>query len=264
MAPRAWLVVWFLGLGCHSAVALQLDDDTGPAARLWDEGQKAMRQGRPDRAIGFYERSLALDPSATRNHLSLAAAHLETGGDEAACRHLGLYLRHHPEHTLMRSHYAELLLRLHRTREARRQYDLFCADAQEQPGEFARHLVHCHTRLMEIAKLEEDEYLTHLHRGLGLYWLARERVSAGEPGGELPAEGLLSKAASELQAAWQRRPGEARPCWYLYAAWSALAQRQTALRWLRRAQLAAPFGDLTPAEERALILAWSADDFPAR
>src|SRR5262245_7397511 len=174
-APRCWLVVWFLGLGCHSALAWQIDNDLSPAARLWDEGQKAMREGQPARAIGFYEKSLAADPARTRNHLSLAAAHMEAGDEQAACRHLGAYVAAHPEHTLMRSHYAELLPRLHRARAARRHFERCCADALEQPGEFSRHLVHTHTRLMEIARSDEDEYAEHLHRGLGMYWLARER-----------------------------------------------------------------------------------------
>jgi hypothetical protein len=251
--PRCWLVFWFLGLGCHSALAWQTDHDTA-AAKLWDEGQKAMRDGQPARAIGFYEKSLAADPGRTRNHLSLAAAHMEAGDEQAACRHLGVYVGAHPEHTLMRSHYAELLLRLHREREARRQFERFCADAQEKPGEFSRHLIHTHTRLMEIARSGEDEYGQRLHRGLGLYWLSRERTAL-DPGEEqLPAEGLLYKAAAELQAAWRLRR-EARPSWYLYSVWSALGQRQAAQTWLRRAREAAPFSDLSAAEQRGLVLA---------
>jgi tetratricopeptide (TPR) repeat protein len=254
-APRLWLVVWFVGLGGHTALAWQNDADMSHAARLWDEGQKAMRAGQPARAIGFYEKSLAADPARTRNHLSLAAAHMEAGDEQAACRHLDAYVQAHPEHTLMRSHYAELLLRLHRAREARRQFERFCADALEKPGEFSRHLVHTHTRLMEIARAEEDEYGQRLHRGLGLYWLARSRAAVEAGPEELPAEGLLHKATAELHAAWRMRPGEARPSWYLYAVWSTLGQRQAALAWLRRAREAAPFSDLSAAEQRALVLA---------
>jgi tetratricopeptide (TPR) repeat protein len=263
---RGWLVLWFACLGCQSLVALALEADApSPGLPLWEQGQQAMREGQPERAIGFYEKSLAADPNFTHNHMSLAAAYLEAGDDEAACRHLEKYVASHPEHVLIRSHYAELLLRLHRCGEARRQFERFAADAQEQGGALARHLVHCHTRLMELAEQEDDLYGVYLHRGIGLYRLACERVGAGEPEGELPVEGLLCKAANELARAREERPREARPCWYLYAVWARLAQKQAALTWLRRAAEAAPFSDLTPAEQRGLVLACRReDDRPAR
>jgi tetratricopeptide (TPR) repeat protein len=251
---RGWLL-WFLGLGCYALVAPDADGDPPTARGLWQQGQEAMRQGQPKRAIGFYEQSLAADPAFTRCHMSLAAAHLEVGHDEVACVHLGKYLAAHPEHVLVRAHYAELLLRLHRCREARREFERFSADAQDAGEQFTRHLVHAHTRLMEIAEGEEDEYGIRLNRGLGLYWLARERTTLKDADGELPAEGLLCRAARELDRAHRERPGAARPCWYLYAVWSQLAQKQLALRWLRRAAAAAPFTDLTPAEIRSLNLA---------
>jgi tetratricopeptide (TPR) repeat protein len=263
---RGWLVVWFACLGCHSLVALELDGDgASPGQQLWEQGQQAMREGQPERAIGFYEQSLAADPTFTHNHMSLAAAYLEAGDDEAACRHLGKYVATHPEHVLIRLHYAELLLRLHRCREARHEFERFVADAQEQGEALARHLVHCHTRLMELAEEDDDTYGMHLHRGIGLYRLACERVGAGDPEGELPVEGLLCKAASALARAREERPREARPCWYLYAVWARLAQKQAALTWLRRAAEAAPFTDLTPAEQRGLVLACRReDDRPGR
>jgi tetratricopeptide (TPR) repeat protein len=253
-ARRGWLL-WFFGLGCYAFLTPDADGDPPAARGLWQQGQDAMRQGQAQRAIGFYEQSLAADPAFTRCHMSLAAAYLESGRDEAACVHLGKYLAAHPEHVLMHAHHAELLLRLHRGREARRAFERFTADAQDAGAQFTRHLVHAHTRLMEIAEGEEDEYGIRLHRGLGLYWLARERTTLKDADGELPAEGLLFRAARELDRAHRERPGAARPCWYLYAVWSQLAQKQLALRWLRRAAAAAPFTDLTPAEIRSLDLA---------
>ena len=72
------------------------------------------------------------------------------------------------------------------------------------------------------------------------------------------AEGLLCKAAAELTLANLERPDEARPCWYLYLAWSQLGQRQLALCRLLQADSAAPFTYLTPAEQRNLRLACQA------
>src|SRR5208337_4842084 len=118
------------------------------------------------------------------------------------------------------------------------------------------HLIHCHARLMEIAESIEDDYDEHLHRGIGLLLLAQQRAILPEPEGELPAEGLLCKAAGELTLARTDRPAEARPNWYLHEVWSRLAQRQPALRCLRAAVDAAPFSYLTGAEKRNLHVAW--------
>jgi tetratricopeptide (TPR) repeat protein len=252
---RGWLLLWFFGLGCHSFVGFEFDPDSEAAALLWQQGQEALGHGQPKRAIGFYEKSLAADPSFSRSHMSLAAAYLESGDDRAACGHLGRYLDANPEHAIIRAHYAELLLRLHRCREARREFERFTADAQDGGEALVRHLVHAHTRLMELAEDEDDEYATRLHRGLGLYWLAFERTAVKDADGRLAPQGLLFRAAAELARARCRRPEEARPCWYLYAVWSRLGQKQLALGWLRVAADLAPFSDLAPAERRSLELA---------
>lgn len=227
-----------------------------PSARqLWEKGQLALRQGRPDEAIACYRQSLAADPRLLRVHLSLAAACLEKGDKDAAGAHLGQYLQAHPEHLLVRAQYAELLHRLRRPAEARQQFQRFVADAQDHGEPAHRYLIHSHTRLMEIAEEEASDYDLYLNRGIGLLLLARQRLELPEPDGELSAEGLLCKAAEELTLACQERPGEARPCWYLYEVWSALGQRQPALRRLRQAESAAPFSYLTPAEQGRLTLA---------
>ncbi len=252
---RLWLLPWMLCLGCHSLVGLELDADPQEAERLWDQGQEAMKQGRADRAIGFYEKSLAADPALTRNHLSLAAALLEQGDDARACEQLARYVAAHPDHLSVRAHYAELLLRLERLKDARAQYECYLTAVQEQAEPGLTELVQAHSRLMDIAEAAGDEYGRHLHRGIGLYWLALQRATRADPHGELSVEALLCKAAGELALARRQRPEEARPCWYLHSVWSRLGQRQPALRWLRTAQAAAPFAYLTPAEQRLLQLA---------
>jgi tetratricopeptide (TPR) repeat protein len=193
--------------------------------------QDARRQGEADRLVRCYEQSLAS----------------------------------FPEHHVVRANYAELLLRLHRTAEARAQFERFVADVQDDP-QLAKHLVHCHSRLMEIAQEEGDDYAEHLHRGIGLYLLARERAELPDDvtEDELTVEAVLCKAAGELTVARMARRDEARPCWYLYAVWSSLGQRQPALRHLRLADALAPFSDLTPAEKRDLALACLGRDADAR
>ncbi len=227
-----------------------------PAAlQMWQRGQKAMLEGHAEQAIPCYQESLRLDPKLACNHLSLAAALLSQGHDEEAAPHLALYLKTQPDHLVVRAHYAELLLRLSRREEARSQFDRFVADVQPHEALAREHLVHCHSRLMEIAQHEEDSYGEHLHRGIGLYLLSRRRAELDEAAGGLSAEALLCKAAAELTLARMERPEEARPWWYLHEVWTALAQQQPASRCLRSAAAAAPLSYLTPVERQRLQLA---------
>jgi hypothetical protein len=150
---------------------------------------------------------------------------------------------------------AELMLRLNRLPEAQRHFERFIADAQDADGPAHKHLVHCHTRLMEIAQDREDAYAEHLHRGIGLLLLAKQQALLPETRDPVLHQQLLCKAAGELRLASKARPDEARPCWYLFEVWSALDQPRPAEKSLREARLAADLSYLTPAENRALALA---------
>jgi len=246
---RGWVCVWLVCVGAGPA------EPGSPAQRVWEQGQQALAAGRVDEAIACYRRSLTLDPGLARNHLSLAAAYLGQGQDGEAAPHLARYVAAQPDHLVARAHYAELLLRLNRPRAARAQFERFAADVQEREDLAGQHLVHCHSRLMEIAEGSGDDYGEHLHRGIGLYLLACRRAALPDPEGELGVEGLLCKAAAELTLARLRQPDEARPCWYLYLVWSRLAQQHPARRWLHAACERAPFTVLTPCELRGLQLA---------
>jgi tetratricopeptide (TPR) repeat protein len=230
-------------------------EPAGQARQLWEQGQEALRLGRPDEAVRCFQTSLQADPTLFRNHLSLAAAYLDRGDLERACPHLALYLQACPQHAIVRAHYAELLLRLKHVEEARAEFRRFAADAQEQGDHYERQLIHCHSRLMELAEAAEDEYDEHLHRGIGLYLLAREQAARPDADARHTPESLLCKAAAELTLARAERPDEAQPCWYLYEVWTRLAQGQAALRCLHDADLAAPFSYLTSEEQARLALA---------
>jgi hypothetical protein len=213
-----------------------------------------MRAGLHDEAIGCYKQCLAIDPGYRRSHLSIAAAYLEKGDEVRACVHLGAYVDAYPENLSTRARYAELLARLHHLKDARAQFEMYVADVQDLPVSSGQSLVPCHTRLMEIAEACKDAYAEHLHRGVALYLLARQRVQLDQRIEAMHAEGLLCKAAAELTLASLERPDEARPCWYLYLTWSQLGQQQLAICRLLQADSAAPFTYLTPAEQRSLRL----------
>jgi Tfp pilus assembly protein PilF len=252
-ARLVWLALVVL-LGGRSVDAADANP-LSPGWAAWEKGQHALLEGHIDQAIASFQESLQQDPGLSRNHLSLAAACLGAGQEQQAVVHLDHYLQAQPDHVVVRGQYAELLLRLNRPEDARAQFERFVADIQDHEALAQKHLVHCHSRLMEIAETEDDSYGLHLHRGIALYRLACQRAQLADPEGELSSEGLLCQAAAELALARMERPGEARPCWYLHQVWARLAQRQPASRWLRAAEAAAPFSYLTPAEHRDLYLA---------
>jgi hypothetical protein len=232
------------------------NDGKSSASQQWESGQAAMRQGRTEDAIAFYQQSLAADPGFSRNHLSLAAAYLQKNNTDNACAHLAKYVDANPDQLRIRGRYAELLLRLHKLPEARTQFEQLDCDFPVHGSSAGSDLIHCHSRLMELAEQSKDPYSEHLHRGIGLFLLARKRSTLPDPEEELPAESLLCKAAAELTLARSQRPDEARPSWYLYQVWSRLGQRQPALCRLREAEAAAALTFLTPAERCALDLAY--------
>jgi tetratricopeptide (TPR) repeat protein len=228
---------------------------SSPGLPDWEKGQQAMLEGQTEQALTFFRQSLKQDPSLVRNYLSLAAAHLAQGREDEAAEQLRLYLNQQPEHSQVRGQYAELLLRLDRLDAAREQFERFEVEIQDHETLARQHLVHCHSRLLEIATRLDDEYAKHLHRGIALYWLARQRDEIKDDNDELSSEGLLCQSASEFVQARRAKPDEARPCWYLHEVWSQLALCQPATRWLRAAVDAASFSYLTPAEQRGLHLA---------
>jgi hypothetical protein len=185
----------------------------------------------------------------------LAAALLEKGDEKAACPHLAAYVRADPDNLPIRIRYAELLHHLHRSAEATAEFEYVVAEAQDEETPPPDMLLQCHTRLMEIAEAAGDDYGEHLHRGIGVYYLARECAALPSPHQKLNSESLLCQAAGELALAHLERPNEAQPCWYLYVVWTRLDQRRPALRNLCAANVAAPFSSLTSAEQRGLHLA---------
>jgi tetratricopeptide (TPR) repeat protein len=252
--PGALLWLWLLPATCPNPQ--ELDDRNYLAGQLWEKGQAAMREGKPGEAIHFYQQSLAIDPRMVCNHLSLATAYLETKNSKSACEHLGKYVEARPEQLVIRSRYAELLVRVDKLGEARAELERLSADLQEQGDEAGQQLIRTHGRLMELAESDHDDYNEHLHRGIGLFLLACKRSALGDADGEASCESLLCKSAAELTRARIHRPAEARPSWYLFQVWTQLGQRLPAVANLREAQAAADFTFLTPGEQRGLYFAY--------
>jgi len=194
-----------------------------------------------------------VDETASRTLLQQAAKHLDAGDQPAALPCLTQYVEQNPEHATIRAHLAELLIRLDKPAEARTHLERYVADAQLQGDVASKHLVHSHTRLVEIAASQGDEFAEHLYRGVGLFLIGEGVLKADADDDN--AQRILFKAIAELKLAAARRPDEARPQWYLHQCWSHLGQSQPARIHLVRARRLAPLGGLTPAEREELALA---------
>jgi hypothetical protein len=247
-----------LGLICLAVLAqcpLLTAAEDARARSCWETGQAALRNGETDRAIDCFQQCLRLDPHYDRPHLSLAAAYMEKGDEKSALPHLATYVQTNPDHVVIRAHYADLLLRMRFVHDARAQFEKCIALAQDQPKTELSFLLRSHSKLMEIAQTADDEYAERLHRGIGLYLLACARSEASDLVGDVSSEGLWCRAVEELKQAAALRSEEAQPHWYLYLTWLRLAQRAQAVRALKKADRAAAFSYLTPAEEQELQLA---------
>ena len=193
------------------------------------------------------------------SEIQLAAQCLEKGDDVGALPHLSAYVEAHPEQPVIRVHLAEVMLKLDRKADAKKQFEQYIRDAQPQGGEMCKHVIHVHTRLVELAQAGGDEYGEHLNRGIGLLLLAEQLMSRPATDGDPNPQKLLVKAVGELKQAGELQPDAARPRWYLSEVYSQLGQQSPARRCLRRAHDRADFSDLTPAELQAMSLTWQAE-----
>lgn len=182
---------------------------------------------------------------ADADALTLAAESLERGDRSAAAAHLEAHVRRHPDQPMFRAHLAELLWKLDRPADAREHFERFAADAQDAAGPVRGHLVHCHTRLMEIARVADDPGAEAFHRGAGLLRLA-EQPGAGEE--------VLCQAVKALTEARDRRPGDARPLAYLALAHERAGNPRAAAAARAVARNATTTAGLTAVERRGLAL----------
>jgi hypothetical protein len=236
----------FLGLcvGCHALMPSHLTEPPESAAEV--------------------SNAPATPPVDTDDSVQQAASCVERGDEAGAVPHMLHHVQAHPDQIMIRAYLAELLLRLKRLPEAQRHFERFIADAQQVTGPANQHLIHCHTRLMEIAQDREDAYSEHLHRGIGLLLLARQKGVLAQADDPALPQKLLCRAAKELNEAQTLQPGEARPCIYLFEVWTALDQPLPASKALRQARAETAFSThLTPAEHQMLALA-SSYELPGR
>jgi hypothetical protein len=148
---------------------------------------------------------------------------------------------------------AELLLRLDRITEAKAEFEQFIAAAQKATGPVRGHVVHCHTRLMEIAQRADDPFAEAFHRGVGLVLIVANLDATGATEDDSREE-IVCLAVTALMEARERRPTDPRAALYLAEAHDLAGNRRAAevSRTAARNMLAP--GALTPAESMRLGL----------
>lgn len=187
--------------------------------------------------------------------LALAAECMERGDQPAAADHLNAYVRQHPDQLMFRAHLAELLFRLDRLAESQAQFERFIAAAQDASGPPKTHLVHCHTRLMEIGQRTGNRSAELLHRGVGLLLLVKQLDANKDTRDDQTNEEVLCKAVRALVEARELRPTDPRVHLYLADAYEQAGNAHAAdVARATARNLTCP-GSLTPAEGRRLTLA---------
>jgi predicted Zn-dependent protease len=188
-------------------------------------------------------------PEADADHLAKAAACIDRGDETAAVPHLSAHVTAQPDAVMIRAYLAELLLKLGRLDESRRHFERYTHDAAGMSGQPGQHLVHCHTRLMEIAGKQDDTFRESLHRGIGLVLLVRQwDAEPSDTTAEDVTTPTLAKAAAALREARAARPTDPRPLVYLAEVYARQGQPSAARSAARRAASLLPDAGLTDAE----------------
>jgi cytochrome c-type biogenesis protein CcmH/NrfG len=184
--------------------------------------------------------------------LTKAAQLLDQGQDSAAVPHLRTYVQANPDAVMVRAHLAELLFRQGIRDESRDHFEHFVGLAQPMKGSVENHLVHVHTRLMELASKAEDDFEEELNRGIGLLLLVKKWRTSPERRDEDSEEQTLMKAVKALRAAKELKPTDARVSLYLGEAYLFLGQVGPAQEAFRLAKKHATGSCLTSVESSRL------------
>ena len=186
---------------------------------------------------------------APADHLALAAECTGRGDQPAAASHLERYVCANPDQLMFRAHLAELLFKIDQPERAKFHFETFIAEAQTATGPPNAHMVHCHTRLMEIGGRGDDRYTEMLHRGVGLLILVKDAEADDEF-----REEMLCKAIKALLEAKECKPTDARVQVYLADAHALAGNRRAADAARGAARSFATPGTLTVAESRRVSL----------
>ena len=191
-------------------------------------------------------------PADEADHLRLAAEHLDRADEAGAVPHLKAHLRRQPDAIMVRAYLGELLLKMGNVPESKLHFEQFAREAPDGSGPARKHLVHVHTRLMELAGQTDDTFGEQLHRGIGLVLLVKQWRASGAPADAISEERTLVQAARALKLASAEQPGDARVWLYSAEAWYELDQPSSARTAIRTARRCQPEWTLTAREQEQL------------
>jgi hypothetical protein len=246
---KLWLAGALAVFGCQSIVGPKAP----PVAGLSEAGSTSLPVAPSGLAEASHKTTQPPAPEPA-DHLALAAACVERGDQPAAAAHLERYVRANPGQLMFRAHLAELLLKTDQPDRARFHFEAFVADAQAATGPARAHLVHCHTRLMEIGQRADDRHAEALHRGIGLLLLVRDQDADPKARDEGFREQTLCRAVRALTDAKELRPTDPRPLVYLAEAHDRAGNRRAADAARSAARTLNTPGSLTAAESRRVAL----------
>ena len=186
------------------------------------------------------------------DHLAIAAACLDRGDESAALPHLMAHVKARPDAVMIRAYLAELLLKLERVDESRQHFERYVRDADGLGGQPRKHLVHCHTRLMEIAQQKNDAFGESLHRGIGLVLMVRQWDTETNLIDRKMTEQTLANAATALRESTRTRPNDPRGFVYLSEVYARLGQPSAARATAKRGAALLPDAALTDDETTRL------------
>ncbi len=179
-------------------------------------------------------------PQDEADHLRLAAQHLDRADEAGAVPHLQAHLRQQPDAIMVRAYLGELLLKTGNVAESKRHFEQFTREAAGVSAPARKHLIHVHTRLMELAGQSDDAFGENLHRGIGLVLLVKQWRESPEPSDAALNERTLVQAARSLKLADADRPDDARVWFYLAEAWAELGQPSSARSAIQRVHRCQP------------------------
>src|SRR4051812_24797733 len=114
---RLWpMGLLLLAIGCHALPQPTSFEtaatDEAPSPQLAAASQTVAPELQPEEKVDL-----------AKSHLRLASECLGRGDEDQACKHLARYVSLHPDHRTGRLFSAEILFKLHRLEDARRQYE---------------------------------------------------------------------------------------------------------------------------------------------
>ncbi|MCI0702927.1 MAG: hypothetical protein L0241_17765 [Planctomycetia bacterium] len=192
-------------------------------------------------------------PPVEDDPLVLVADCLKRSDFAEAAKHLEAYVRAHPDQLMFREQLAELYFRANKPADAKFHFEKFIADAQAGPVAVQAHLVHCHTKLMEIAQSTSDEFGELFHRGVGLLLLVKEPASEKDRD-EAFCEEMLCKAIRALLEAKEIKPHDPRVRLYLAEAHDRANNRRAADAERTATRTGVVSGELTATERKQVLL----------